>query len=128
MSVDIHVYIHEDSTRSSSTNHKLEEIMADLEGLTTAVNNLIDSEHTAATELQKLSDLVKSLSVGNVTQDQIDAITTAVTQVATNLNSDVADADAGQDKPPTGAMDPIETEAVDAPSVAASTGKRSRNP
>lgn len=99
MSVDIHVYIHEDSTRSSSTNHKLEEIMADLEGLTTAVNALIDSEHAAAAELQKLSDQVKSLSVGNVTQDQIDAITQSVTTVASKLQGDVADAEAQQPAP-----------------------------
>lgn len=73
--------------------------MADPEGLTTAVNALIDSEHPAAAELQKLSDQVKSLSVGNVTQDQIDAITQSVTTVASKLTSDVTDAEPSQPEP-----------------------------
>lgn len=95
--MDIHVYIHEDkasAARWASINSKLEEIMADTEGLSTAVSSLIDGEHAVAAEMQKLADQVKSLSVGNVTQDQIDAITASVTQVAGRLSADVSDAEA----------------------------------
>ena len=115
--MDIHVYIHEDSTHASSTHHQLEEIMADLEGLTTAVNALIDSEHAAAAELQKLSDQVKSLSVGNVTQDQIDAITQSVTTVASKLQSDATDAEPQQ---PTQGDEPAQSDPAATPSDEAS--------
>lgn len=79
---------------------KLDSIMADLSALNAAVMALSDAEHAAAAELSKLADEVASLTAGAVTQDQIDSIAASVTNVASQLQADVAGAESAPPAPP----------------------------
>lgn len=76
--------------------------MADIEGMSNAINTLADDGHDAAAELQKLGDQVKSLNHVNVTPEQIDAITESLTRLARKLGGEPVDeprADTRDDEP-----------------------------
>jgi ABC-type transporter Mla subunit MlaD len=90
--MDINVYIH-GGDEPSPIERKLEEIMADLAALNTAVTSLVDAEHAAADELEKLAGEVAGLTAGAVSQEQIDSIAASVTGVAEKLQADVAGAE-----------------------------------
>lgn len=99
MEITAHVYIHGDD-QPSSIERKLDTIMADLTALNAAVMALSDAEHAAAAELSKLADEVAGLTAGAVTQDQIDSIAASVTNVASQLQADVAGAEPAPPAPP----------------------------
>jgi ABC-type transporter Mla subunit MlaD len=90
--MDINVYIH-GGDEPSPIERKLEEIMADLAALNTAVTSLVDAEHAAADELEKLAGEVAGLTAGAVSQEQIDSIAASVTGVAEKLQTDVTGAE-----------------------------------
>lgn len=81
-------------------NRKASHIMADLTALQASVDSLATAEAAAAGELQALVDEIAALEAGDVTQEQIDAITTRATQVADALNSAVKQAQDATDGDP----------------------------
>jgi hypothetical protein len=94
-------------------HRKVNKIMGDLTALNTAVDNLVAAESAAATELGELRDEVAQLTAGEITQEQIDAITTKVTGVADALTA--ASADPAPPAEPPAETPPAETPPVEEP-------------
>jgi hypothetical protein len=66
-------------------HRKVNRLMANVEGLEAAVDALAAAEGAAVAELTALKDEVAQLTAGEITQEQIDGITSKVTDVATAL-------------------------------------------
>lgn len=73
-----------------SLHRKVDTLMADISALTNAVNALDTDEQAAAADLQALTNTIAGLQAGQVTQAQIDELTTHATAVATALSSATA--------------------------------------
>ncbi len=73
-----------------SLHRKVDTLMADISALTNAVNALDTDEQAAAVDLQALTNTIAGLQVGQVTQAQIDELTTHATAVATALSQATA--------------------------------------
>jgi outer membrane murein-binding lipoprotein Lpp len=74
-------------------HRKVDKLMADVTGLEAAVEALATAEGAAVTELGALKDEIAQLTAGGtISQEQIDAITNKVTDVATALTSAATDA------------------------------------
>jgi hypothetical protein len=71
-------------------HRKVDRLMANVEGLEAAVDALAAAEGAAVAELTALKDEVAQLTAGEITQEQIDGITSKVTDVATALASAAA--------------------------------------
>lgn len=67
-------------------------LMADLAALQAAVDKITASETAAAAELKTLADEVAKLQAGTITQEQVDAITAKVTDVAGALDTAITGA------------------------------------
>lgn len=84
------------------------QLMADLNALQAAVDALVGAEGAAADELVALKDEVAQLTVGTITQEQIDSITSKVTDTATALTqaTEAAKAAAPPVEPPAPPAEP----------------------
>lgn len=84
-------------------HRKVDKLMADVTGLEAAVEALATAEGAAVTELSALKDEVAQLTAGGtISQEQIDAITSKVTDVATALTTAATDAAGGGETAPGG--------------------------
>lgn len=80
-------------------HRKVDRIMTDIAALEEAVNALATAEGAAVAELTVLKEEVAQLTAGEITQEQIDAITGKVTDVATALTTAATDAAGGTKEP-----------------------------
>lgn len=123
MANELHIYIHDE--RAEAFQHRVEEMlaqihatqhkqgatfMADLSGLQNAIATLAADEATASTrvdaalaKLQESNDAlqqqVAELQAGQITQEQIDALTASAQGVDASLNTIAAGADPGTETP-----------------------------
>jgi hypothetical protein len=107
--------------------------MPDLEGLSTAIAGVVNDDHPASAELQKLGDQVKSLSHLTVTPEQIDAISMSLTNLARKMQGmEVEDTDTDTDSDDTTMAEPARVDITDEqqagqePSATAARGRARR--
>jgi ABC-type transporter Mla subunit MlaD len=100
------IFIEDDDNRDDrhilkTIERKVEQIMADITALQSAVDQLQTSVQAAATELSTLASDVAGLTPGStITQDQIDALTASVTSAQSALDTAVSSAQSAVTPPP----------------------------
>jgi hypothetical protein len=72
---------------------RLEQVMADLSGLTAAVSALVEAQSTVVTALGDLKDKVIAAEAGSPSQADVDALTAQVAGVSGALTTAVAQND-----------------------------------
>lgn len=72
-----------------ATNRKVTRLMADVSGLEAAVASLTGVEEAIISKLDALVGEVSTLEAGDISQEKIDSLTSAVTGIATALGSAV---------------------------------------
>lgn len=93
-----------------SIHRKVDIIMADITALNDAVAALEAAEGAAAEELRALVTDVENLTAGEISQEQIDALTERTTNVVNALNNATTSAeDATPGPTPTGPVKPVYT-------------------